>query len=388
MSVLVTGILFFAGRELIAPSVHPMAARKTAAVAASAGDLVKASTPENILRTPLTAYRPSAAVLASHHAADAANTATGEDPVYKGINITISNPVLDQSDLSERLSHVVRLPEHAPDLAVDGTKSALAEQWRAAEDAGHTQDMNKVAAGEVVSGHREAATEGGTKEETDEVRNALENLNGANGAGGTGNLGSVSARANRPGGRSAGLEGTRSAKSSVTGKNVVDAPGSSTKADGAAIAEAGDIQRVNWLRDYAMNILPSSSTRGRTFLQLSVTPTLNYRMLGGLDPAAEKFGMSNIGTLNPSPGIGFEVGGSVLYRLTRRYFPSKPVCSSILSGIRSAPMRPMAYTSLRAGIPRIPCSGSVQGRIPPFLQRIRLAWTTIITSCPLLLVSS
>ena len=158
MSVFITGILFLAGRELITPSVHPIAARKTAAAAGSAGDLSKGSTPENIVHSPLAVYRPTAVALTNHHAADAINAAAGEDPVYKGINITISNPVLDQSDLSKWLSHVARLPEHAPDLSVVGTKSVLAEQWRAAEDGGHAQDMNK-AAGEVAAGHHEATEE-------------------------------------------------------------------------------------------------------------------------------------------------------------------------------------------------------------------------------------
>jgi hypothetical protein len=308
MSVLVTGILFLAGRELIAPSVHPIAARKTAAAAGSAADPSKGSAPENILHTPLAAYRPATAALTNRHSADAANTAGGEDPVYKGINITISNPVLDQSDLSEWLSHVVRLPDHAPDLPVVIAKTALAEQWRAAEDAGHAQDMTRVA-GEVAAGHHETTGETATKDETDEVRNALEGLS----AGDAGTAGGILPRASRPGGR---LTNTRSG-GSVTGKEVADAPASSTKADGAAIAEADDVQRVNWLRDYAMNILPSSSTRGRTFLQLTLSPTIDFRSLNGIDPMQEKFGTTGSGSLNPSPGFGFEVGGTILYRLTR-----------------------------------------------------------------------
>src|SRR6185437_9641136 len=137
MSVLVTGILFMAGRELIAPSVHPIAARKTALAAGSMGDLSKSSESSGqagTLHTPLAAYRPVTAALNSRHTAGADNATEELDPVYKGLNITIGNPVLSQSDISEWLSHVVRLPEHAPDLAVVESKSAMAEQWRAAED--------------------------------------------------------------------------------------------------------------------------------------------------------------------------------------------------------------------------------------------------------------
>ncbi|HEV9036330.1 MAG TPA: outer membrane beta-barrel protein [Puia sp.] len=310
MSVLVTGILFMAGRELIAPSVHPIAARKTAPAAGSMGDLSKSSESSGqagTLHTPLAAYRPVTAALNSRHTAGADNATEELDPGYKGLNITIGNPVLSQSDISEWLSHVVRLPEHAPDLAVVESKSAMAEQWRAAEDGSHPQDIARTSA-EVVAGHREVVGETGTKDESDDVRNVLESLSAS----------AASGRVSHPGARV--LQNPGSERSSVTGKNADVANergGASAKADAAAISEADDMQRINWLRDYAMNILPPSSKRGRTFLQLTLSPTLNYRTLNGVDPQMEKFGTTNTGSLNPSPGLGFEVGGSVLYRLTR-----------------------------------------------------------------------
>ena len=306
MSVLVTGILFLAGRELIAPTAHPIAARKSSPVAGPAGDLSRTSesmVSAGTYHTPLAAYRRV------RHSSDADNLTEEQDPVYKGINITVSNPVLSQSDLSEWLSHVVRLPEHAPDLAVVENKSFMAEQWRAAEDGGRSQDIARTSAeisGEAVAGHRETAGDQGTKDDGDEVRNVLEGLGTAG----------VSGRASRPGSRDLGNTGSR--RRPVSGKGVAEDKGAtSAKADGAAIAEADDLQRINWLRDYAMNILPPSPKRGRTFLQLTLSPTLNYRTLNGVDPELEKFGTTGSGSLNPSPGLGFAVGGSVLYRLTR-----------------------------------------------------------------------
>jgi len=300
MSVLVTGILFLAGRELIAPTVHPIAPRKIAPVAASTADLSKAITPGNVFHAPLAAYRAAAPV--NRHGPGAGYATAALDPVYRGIDITISNPVLSQSDLSAWLSQVVKLPEHAPDLAVVETKNALAEQWRAAED-GHGQDATR-AAGELAAVHHDVSGESLGKDD-----------NGVD-------AGGVSSRFDRPVGRTTGrsagqLQKTRALAGMVSGKDVTDATGAATKADAAAIAEADDIQRINWLRDYAMNILPQSSKRGRTFLQLSISPTLNYRTLNGVDPQMEKFGMTNSGTLTPAPGLGFAVGGSVLYRLTR-----------------------------------------------------------------------
>ncbi|HVS98614.1 MAG TPA: outer membrane beta-barrel protein [Puia sp.] len=309
MAVLVTGILFMAGKELIAPPNHPTAARKIAAAAGSVADVPKTSASANVPHTPLTAYHVAASP-AIHAAAGAGNTNTEQDPAYKGIDITISNPVLDQSDLSEWLSRVVRLPEHAPDLPVVETRNALAEQWRVAADHNQAQDVTR-SAGEVPGLHRELAGETAVKEEGDDARNeAL--------AGVTGNTEPASSRPNRAATRSSGqLEDTRAGAGMVTGKDVSNGSGTAAKADAAAIAEADDIQRINWLRDYAMSILPPSPKRGRTFLQLSLAPTLNYRTLNGVDPQMEKFGMANTGRLNPSPGLGFEVGGSILYRLTR-----------------------------------------------------------------------
>ena len=146
----------------------------------------------------------------------------------------------------------------------------------------------------------------------DDVRNVLESLSAGDAPGASGRL-------SRPTGRI--LESTVSGRGSITGKDVAevanDQGGASAKADADAIAEADDMQRVNWLRMYAMNILTPPAKRGRTFLQLSLAPTLNYRVVGGTDPAAEKFGMNFPGSMNQSRGIGFEVGGSILYRLTR-----------------------------------------------------------------------
>lgn len=311
MSVFVTGILFLAGRELIAPSAHVIAARRTAPVAGAVSDAAKPAAPENMLHIPLASYRPATAVLSSRHNSAADDAAEDQDPVYKGINITISNPVLNQSDLSDWLSHVARLPEHAPDLAVIEEKGSIAEQSRTTEDitAAHTPDAARVPA-EAVAGHREATEGTATKEENDDVRSVIESLSerGADAA--------IAAGASGRTGRSTSrLTNTRSERSAVTGKHAPDAAAPSTKADAAAIAEAEDEQRVNWLRDYAMNILPPQNGKGRTFLQLMMSPTVNFRTLSGIDPQGAKFGQSV--SLNPSPGLGFEFGGSILFRLTR-----------------------------------------------------------------------
>src|ERR1700744_677965 len=52
MAFLVTGILFMAGRELIAPSARPVALHKPATAAGSVADASKPSTPENNAPAP------------------------------------------------------------------------------------------------------------------------------------------------------------------------------------------------------------------------------------------------------------------------------------------------------------------------------------------------
>ena len=67
MAALVTGILFFAGRELIMPSAHVVVARKSAPAAGSMTDANKPATPGSVLHTPLAADRPATNSLIIHH---------------------------------------------------------------------------------------------------------------------------------------------------------------------------------------------------------------------------------------------------------------------------------------------------------------------------------
>ncbi len=139
MAILVTGILFMAGKELIAPA-HPVTLHKTAAAAGSLADASKSPASENntpaiapapLLTAPLAALRsvnpvPTGAALDAASGND--QVAAEQDASYKGVAITVSNPVLSQSDLSEWLSHVVRLPEQAPNLTVIAARITPAEQ--------------------------------------------------------------------------------------------------------------------------------------------------------------------------------------------------------------------------------------------------------------------
>jgi hypothetical protein len=77
-----------------------------------------------------------------------------------------------------------------------------------------------------------------------------------------------------------------------------------------------------------LNLLQPTPRSGRTYLQLTLAPTVNYRALGGSDPAANKMIQPTTGPyatrlggpgdyVDHRPALGFEAGGSILYRVTR-----------------------------------------------------------------------
>ena len=235
--------------------------------------------------------------------------------------------MLSQSDLSEWLSHVVRLPQQAPDLAVMAAKSTAAmEQGKDEEsmaavrkdaDNGIADATNVNNTNAVRATADNQPVRGGNDMPDAEVRSVLESLS----AGG--------AREGRYAGRGARLDGSSTDRSAVTGMDrLPESASSAGKASANAIAQTDDAQRINWLHDYAMNILPATPRSGRTYLQLTLAPTVNYRTLGGSDPYATKFyqaagpyAPNHLGGPNDyvdhSPALGFEFGGSILYRLTR-----------------------------------------------------------------------
>src|SRR5579859_2050953 len=162
MSLLVTGILFLAGRELIMPSGRPAGARKPATTAASIADATKPSVTENIPHAPLTAFHsPNTASAATRRTTAAGNELTEEDldPSYKGISITLSHPVINPSDLSEWLSRV-KLPDHAPDLTVIAAKTSA--------DAGRVPEEG------IKAGARSATETASSRETADDSRGVIE----------------------------------------------------------------------------------------------------------------------------------------------------------------------------------------------------------------------
>ena len=312
MSLLVTGILFMAGRELILPSKNTTALHKTA-TGNAATDASK-STTRNTRPAPLAILRPTNASTAARHN-DSDNNIAEWDPAIASISVTISHPALTQSDLSEWLTHVIKLPAEAPDLDVIAAKTIAVDNATAVTAiARGTNDDQRIANGDqrTAADNRTMGTENAADALT--AQNVLESLSAR---------GSHESRFAQTG---SSLETSKGNRNAVNGQTQLSGSGSAaTKASAAEIAEAEDAQRVNWLHDYAMNILDATPKSGRTFLQLSLSPTVSYRTLGGSDVGADKYPTSGTGTPLGGPNsyvdhrgaFGFGASGSVLYRLTR-----------------------------------------------------------------------
>ena len=88
-----------------------------------------------------------------------------------------------------------------------------------------------------------------------------------------------------------------------------------------------DKKQINWLQEYAVQHL-TPLKKNRFTWQLYVSPTVNYRKLSGIDYSRIKSTTQNapialvhVGDINDfvdhTPAVGYEIGGSTLYRLTR-----------------------------------------------------------------------
>ncbi|MBS1599737.1 MAG: hypothetical protein JST75_16040 [Bacteroidetes bacterium] len=88
-----------------------------------------------------------------------------------------------------------------------------------------------------------------------------------------------------------------------------------------------DKKQINWLQENATQHL-TPVKQHRFNLQLYVSPTVNYRKLSGVDYSRIKSTIQNVpialihfGNVNDfvdhTPAVGYEVGGSMLYKLTR-----------------------------------------------------------------------
>ena len=338
MAFLVTGILFFSGRELLAPShsnLHKLASSVTTTTDNGNNDAIRSGQTEDNAHVSLVRmHTTNTAASLARHLSNTDNNSEEPDQPSNHFAITISHPVVSQPDLSELLSHAVQLPGETPSLietetsttqAVAMTKTpenppaepGLLDAWLVRNAPGNPTARRDAAVqhnpGETL---RESAETAGSKESGKEIDGNDAIVRGV--------IDDLSERGQQRARVSGQLTRTAARQASLAGK-LTDSSGAAN-ASTAAIGEASDVNRVNWLHDYAVYSLPQSPSRGRFFFQLTLAPTVNYRSLsGGSMSSSKELGgsiaairASNVQSwVDQSPALGFEFGANLLYRVTR-----------------------------------------------------------------------
>lgn len=309
MSLLIMGILIFAGKELIAPSAHPTLGKTIITTTSIAGGI-------NSDKQSST-HIPAPELRRSHHSDNTTNASANdhgdrsgdesadgwEDQEYRGVTITISHLVISQPDLSEFLSHTVKLPSGVPALPISAKAIEVEERNGIASAEG---GANGGAGNGVAGGGSGNGGAGGGND-------------GAEGRGGM-------ALHNSPASKS--LASIKSSAEPVNDPDAIsDSMGHTVKNTINFSESIADQQRVNWLADYAVYNLPRAAKRNRTQLQLYLTPTVSYRSLSGGNLNAKSplvnvpLSLFHSGDVNDyvdhNPSLGFTVGGMMQYRLTR-----------------------------------------------------------------------
>lgn len=381
MAILVTGILFFSGKELLTParSTHKLAAAGSSSLDNINSDPAKTNQPEeNTQPNFVRVHSALTAAAGGRHLSTAGTSGVEQeepDPSWNHLAITISHPVVSQPDLFEILSHAVLLPGAAPSL-IEATTGEVAETMpkasKPASEPGLLDSWLVRNAPETPAVHRStdpttsrSGTEG-LRETTEISRESVETYVSAKDGSGDDAavrsvLESLGAHSQHARAYSGPVRTPSARRDALTG--IRDSAGS-VRASAEAIGEASDISRVNWLHDYAVYTLPSTPSRGRLFLQLILAPTVNFRTISGGTLASSKELGGPVATVHPgdvqswvnrTPALGFEFGGNVLYRVTRNL--------TIKGGLQFnyTRYRMLAYTNLPAPAQPTQIAQSQQG---------------------------
>lgn len=317
MSLLVTGILFFAGRELLSPSKAELTKRTVA----TTRDIVDPGSNEEENTSPLTAasgqrHNTASSITGRH------STSGADDHSYKGINVRISGPAESHPDISGMLSQVVSLPAQPPSIPLI---TVLSHSVPPA--AGATEEIPSSSAGYMTQTGRNAGAAGNapaTGASTDRPLTYSSNapLTAAYAENSNTNSKDIDllphARNNAHSRNT--LAVTRSASGSVTGnESLVDSTGKTASGNVVFTEAIADQQRINWLYDYAVYNLPAAAKRGRKYFQMYVSPTVTYRTISGGVPNFKNYYLHGDAKdyVDHTPSLGFEVGGMMLYRVTR-----------------------------------------------------------------------
>jgi len=302
MFLLVTGILYFAGKDLLFPSKTELSKRSIALQ----------HTPADVPGSDDGAASPLTATSGQRHTASIAGHHSGQnsdDQSYKEINIGLIDPAVSRRDISEMLSQVVALPAEPPsipliaDLRMPSPTATPAEENAVAQEAGKPGSANSMAT--VAIADRSTSFVSTPPASSANAENSKDITDG-------------SARLARNTVSRNTLATTRSTVDPVTGKGSVDSSHKAARGSVVFTDEIADQQRINWLYDYAVYNMPAAAKRGRKYFQMYFSPTATYRHLsGGITSKSGSNSLNPKDYLEHSPAWGFEVGSAYMYRITR-----------------------------------------------------------------------
>lgn len=318
MSLLITGILFFAGRELLSPSKAELA-KRSAVTSHSPADPASAND-ENT--------SPLAALSGQHRRTASSNSVKrspsgADDRSYKEINVRLSDPAESHPNISDMLSQVVSLPAHPPSIPLIASvhtptpAAAVTEEISASNAGSVAQAGRNVNVVNAVNAPGNTPAAGALTDRSLTISSnaptatAMDNSKDID-------LHTRIARNNAPARKT--LAVTRSTTGSVTGsETLVDSSGKTASANVVFNDAIADQQRINWLYDYAVYNLPAAAKRGRKYFQMYASPTVTYRSLSGGGTGSKTLSIPGDAKdyIDHKPSLGFEVGGMMMYRLTR-----------------------------------------------------------------------
>lgn len=333
MSILVTGIIVIAGRELIMPAAHAGPLKKQPLIANLTSP--KATPENNVLPAPFTEFRGgghSAAFMHSAHALgplNDASSATGEiseagatDPAT-GQQADPAYAIGQTPDISAASAALTAVPA----AAVKGSSRAEASgpaSIHAASHPGGSNTMESRSTDTYASYLARIRTGNGLAFGPDPYEDQVTIITFA----------SLPGNIPAPGLQISLHPAVANRSMSRVRATDLFQPVSADDDDEELTASDTTInitrQKINWLQDYAVYSLHPSPLKNKAYWQIYVSPTENVRMLSGGNTFNAKSNPTGTGTAGSQPApaiakapanllqnIGFEAGGSFVYRLSR-----------------------------------------------------------------------
>jgi hypothetical protein len=321
MSILVTGIILVAGKELIAPASHTAAAKKPSLTATLSNSK---TTPENsVLPAAFSEYKPGSHSTLGHNGQGSGLFADDDQQVSDEIGeLSIVDPETGQR--SDRANTVSRNVDIADIYVLAANLSSERPDVHVDVAAIHTNAIPPVGG---LPGNRmaDAYAKYLARLRTGNV------LTGSDPAAGEININIYPDLF--PGNLTAGLQiplHPSAASRSMARMHAAEQAETTVAADAVSIAPDSTtvMQRINWLQEYAVYNLNPSSRKNSDLLQFYLSPTATFRTVtgspyqnpksnSGSAPAPLTGSMDMRDYLNRAPALGFEAGMSLVHKIAR-----------------------------------------------------------------------